>query len=143
MGKFTKSIEIEASPEEVFAFINDDKKMNEAIKDVKSEKTSEGPVGVGATRHFVGPAGGKWDAEITEFVKDKKVASHTIGASDIEMTDLWTLEPTAKGTKLTVSMDYELPYSLLGKLVDKVRVGKLMEKFMSQMQENMKKALEA
>ena len=128
MGKFTKSIEIEASPEEVFTFINDDKKMNEAFKTVKVETTSEGPVGVGTTRHLVGAAGGKWDIEITEFVKNKKIASHTIGKGDMKVTDSWTLEPTAKGTKLTTSMDYELSYSLLGRLVDKVRVSKFIEK---------------
>ena len=141
MGKLTKSIEIEASPEKVFTFINDDKKMNEAGR-VKVETTSEGPVGVGTTRHLVGPKM-EWTLEVTEFVKNKKIAQRTIGASKFKMTDLWTLEPTAKGTKLTFSADYELPYSLLGKVVDKVRVGKLIEKQQSQTLENMKKALEA
>ena len=143
MGKLTKSIEIEASPEKVFTFINDDKKMNEAFKTVKVETTSKGPIGVGTTRHIVGAAGGKWDMEITEFVKNKKMSNHTIGAGDMKVTDSWTLEPTAKGTKLTTSMNYELPYSLLGKLVDKVRVSKLIEKDLNQMLEYMKKALEA
>jgi uncharacterized protein YndB with AHSA1/START domain len=143
LGKFTKSIEIEASPEKVFAYINDDKTLNEVNKDVKVETTSEGPVGVGTTRHFVGSAGGKWDTEITEFVKNKKVAQHTIGKGDMKVTDSWTLEPTARGTKLTTSMDYELPYSLLGKLVDKVRVSKFIEKNLDQMLDNIKKALEA
>jgi carbon monoxide dehydrogenase subunit G len=144
LGKLTKSIEIEASPEEVFAFINDDKKMNEASKPtIKQEWTSEGPVGVGSTMHFVGAAGGKWDAEITEFVKNKKTASHTIGKGDMKITQSWTLEPTAKGTKLTFFADYELPYSLLGKIVDKVRVSKVIEKSTIQMLENTKKALEA
>ena len=32
MAKLTKSIEIEASPEKVFAFVNDPKKMNDAMK---------------------------------------------------------------------------------------------------------------
>jgi carbon monoxide dehydrogenase subunit G len=143
LGKFTKSIEIEASPEKVFNFINDDKKLNEANKDVKVETTSEGPVGVGTTRHFVGSAGGKWDMEITEFVKNKKMSSHTIGKGDMKITQSWTLEPTAKGTKLTFFADYELPYSLLGKIVDKVRVSKVIEKSNIQMLENVKKALEA
>jgi hypothetical protein len=37
-------------------------------------------------------------------------------------------EPTAKGTKLTKTTDYELPYSILGKMIDKIRVHKDMEK---------------
>jgi len=59
------------------------------------------------------------------------------------MVNSWTFEPTAKGTKLTFSLDYEVPYSVLGKVIDKLKVGKDIEKSMSQMQENIKKALEA
>ena len=44
----------------------------------------------------------------------------------MEHTDL--LEPTEKGTKLTSIMEYELPYSLLGRIIDKLRVKKIMEK---------------
>jgi hypothetical protein len=54
MGKLTKSIEIEASPEEVFNFCMDTKKMNEASKGfAEMEYTSKGPVGVGTTRHHI------------------------------------------------------------------------------------------
>ena len=146
MAKLTKSVEIEASPEKVFAFVNDPKKMNDAMKGwAEGERTSEA-VGVGATMHYVGVAGGstaEWDMEVTEFVKNKKKASRTIGTGKVKMTQSWTLEPTAKGTKLTYSADYELPYSLLGKLVEKVKISKDLEKSTSQMLENMKKALEA
>ena len=147
MGKFTKSVEVEASPEKVFAFILDKEKMNEVTKGFSEwEPTSKGPAGVGSTAHYVGSAGGKqaeWDMETTEFVKNKKLASRTIGASKFKMTDSFTLEPTAKGTKMTYSMDYELPYSVLGKLVDKLKVGKDIDKSMGEMMENIKKALEA
>ena len=40
----------------------------------------------------------------------------------------FTLEPIAKGTKVTYLMDYEMPYSVLGKLIDKLRFRKAMEK---------------
>jgi uncharacterized membrane protein len=147
LGKLTKSIEIEASPEKVFTFINDTKKMNEINKgNLEMEPTSKGPVGVGSTSHWVATAGGnqqEWDMEITEFVKDKKMAMRTIGASKFKVTGSFALEPTAKGTKFTYSMDYELPYSVLGKLVDKLKVGKEMEKNMGAMMEKAKKALEA
>ncbi|MGD0071661.1 MAG: SRPBCC family protein [Candidatus Bathyarchaeia archaeon] len=146
MAKLTKSVEIEASPEKVWAFVNDPKKMNDAMKGwAEGEHTSK-VVGVGATMHYVGVAGGsqaEWDMEVAEFVKDKKVAMRTIGASKFKMTNSWVLEPTTKGTKSTFSMEYEVPYSVLGKLVDKLKVSKDMEKSMSKMLENMKKALEA
>ena len=81
--------------------------------------------------------------EVTDFENNKKIESRTIGASKFKMTSSETLEPTTKGTKFTFSMEYEVPYSLLGKLVDKLKVSKDMEKSMSKMLENMKKALEA
>ena len=147
MGKVTKSIEIEASPEEVFAFIIDQKKMNEAGKGfAEMEYTSKGPVGVGTTYHLIAKIGGQEresDMEITEFVKNKKMSSHTIGASKAKMTGSWNLEPTAKGTKVTQSMDYEVPYSVLGKVIDKLKVSKDLDKVMGKLMENVKKALEA
>jgi ribosome-associated toxin RatA of RatAB toxin-antitoxin module len=147
VAKLTKSVEIEASPEKVFTFVNDMKKMNDAMKGwAEGELTSEGAGGVGAKSHYVGVAGGQqaeWDMEVTEFVKNKKIASRTIGASKFKMTNSWVLEPTTKGTKFTFSMEYEVPYSILGKLVDKLKVSKDMEIKMSKMMENMKKALEA
>ena len=146
MAKLTKSIEIEASPEKVFTFTNDLKKRNATREGwAEAKYTSEGPVGVGTTIHYVGVAAGKraeWDMEIVEFVKNKKTASRIIGAGKSKMADSLTFEPTAKGTTMTFYMEYEVPYSILGKLIDELMVSKDMEKGMSNMLENMKKALE-
>ena len=143
MGKYTKSIEIEASPEEVFNFVNDTEKMNKAHEGItKVEYTSKGPVGVGTIGHFVSKAG-EFDAEITEFVKNKKVTYHTIEASKFKLTGSFILEPTTKGTKLTNSFDYELPYSILGKLIGKFKVSKELDKETTLWLGNAKKALEA
>jgi carbon monoxide dehydrogenase subunit G len=145
--KLTKSIEIEASPEKVFAFLSDLEKLNEITKGFQEiEKTSKGPVGVGTTGHIVGKAGGsqfELDMEITEFEKNKKISMRTMGASKLkaQMTD--TLEPTAKGTKLTRTSDYQLPYSILGKMIDKLKVSKDMEKSLEKVLSETKKALEA
>ena len=145
MGQLTKSIEIEVSPEEAFNFINDTEKMNKAHEGfTKAEYTSKGPVGVGTTMHFVGTHGGskmEWDMEVTEFVKNKKVTTHT--EKPANMTNFLTLEPTTKGTKLTHSVDYELPYSILGKLIDKLKVSKDINKELTFWLENAKKVLEA
>lgn len=147
MTKVTKSIELEASPEKVFAFINDMEKMNAVNKgSSEGEYTSKGPVGVGSTLHFVGKAGGsqsEWDMEITEFEKDRKVAMRTIGASKFRMSAFRTIEPMAKGSKLTIAMDYEVPYSILGKIVDRLRVSKDIEKQSERTLQSIKKALEA
>jgi uncharacterized membrane protein len=147
LTKVTKSIEIEASPEKVFAFMGDLEKMNEISKGFSEvQYTSKEPYGVGTTLHFVGKAGGQqaeWDMEITELVKNKKVVERTIGASKFKMQATYIYEPTAKGTKLTITMDYELPYSVLGKIIDKLRVSKDIEKGMEKSLRDIKKALEA
>jgi carbon monoxide dehydrogenase subunit G len=85
----------------------------------------------------------EFDSEVIEFVKNEKFVSHTIGASKFKGTASFTLEPTTKGTKVTYSMDYEMPYSVLGKLIDKVRVHKKMEEGISNAMENAKKTLES
>ena len=147
MTKLTNTIEIEASPEKVFALASDMKNMNEASKGrPEVEITSKGPIGVGTTMHFVGAAGGstaEMDLEVTEFVKNKKYVMHTIGASKTKMAFTYTFEPTAKGTKVTNDMEYEVPYSILGKLIDKLKVKKDIEESNIKLLENMKKAIEA
>ena len=146
MTKLSRSIEIEASPEKVFAFITDMKKLNEITKGFQeAEITSKGPLAVGSTGHIVGKAGGsqmEFDVEITEFEKNKKLIMHAIGGSKLKMQYSDILEPTAKGTKLTFTNDYKPPYSILGKIVDKLVTHKNAEKNMERYQTNMKKALE-
>jgi uncharacterized protein YndB with AHSA1/START domain len=146
MAKIIKSIEIEAPPEKVFAFVISDK-MNDVWGEWYSGKwTSEGPVRVGSIGHFVGNPNflkGEWDMEVTEFVKNKNMTMHTIGKSPMKSTVSMNLEPTTKGTKTTYVDDYEVPYSILGKLIDKVKVSKDMEKAHLKLMENLKKTLEA
>ena len=148
MPELTKNIEIQASPEKVFAFINDTEKVNQATKGyLEREITSKGPVGIGATYHFVASAGGRiaeFDMEVTEFEKDKKVGAKSVGASKFKMdTLLWILEPTSKGTKATFQIKYKLPYSVLGEVIDKLKVGKDMDRLNSEMLQKIKKAIES
>jgi hypothetical protein len=146
LGKLTTSSEVEASPEKVFAFAISER-MNDVWKEWYEAKwTSEGPVGVGSIGHFKGNPNfikGEWDMEVTEFVKNKKFTMRTIGKSPMNVTTSLVLEPTTKGTKVTYLADYKLPYSVLGKLIDKVKVGKDMEKQAKEMSEKFKKTIEA
>ncbi len=147
MANITKTIEIAAPPEKVFAFINDLEKRNETSKGwAEAKYLSDGPVGVGTRMHYVGWAAGKrgeWHVEITEFTKNKKVVSRIIGGGKQKMNDEMTLEPTETGTKLTFNLDYNVLPAVIGGLLDRLLVLKDMEKGMSNMLENTKKALEA
>lgn len=147
MTKITKSIEINASPEKVFAWTSDIKNVNDSMKGfTELKQTSTGPLALGSTFHAVGKAGGSTaevDMEAIEYVKNKKVVFRTAGAGKLKMTSSWTYEPNANGTKVTYDEEYELPYSILGKLVDKLKVQKDKEKNNTKQLEYMKKAIEA
>ena len=144
MARVDKSIEINASPEIVFSLIRWDKvpEYYDSIK--KVEWTSEPKMKVGATVHVlseIAGAKGEWDAEITEYKDNEKVSWRTT-SGNVTIIYNATLDPSEAGTKLTTAFDYELPYSVLGKLIDKLRVHKAMEKEADKALQKMKEAAE-
>lgn len=149
MGNVTGSVEIEASPEEVFDFVISEK-MNDFAKEfVEGKWTSVGPVGVGSTAHYVGVhkynKGEEWNGEVTEFVKNKKLTMYLTGANkrSHDQTNSYMFEPTTKGTKLTMSMDVKMPYSILGELFFVLLVKRMVKKeYFDKIAENLPKALE-
>jgi hypothetical protein len=149
LGKVTSSIEIEASPGKVFDFVISDKGNDTMMKDVAECKwTSEEPIGPGSTAHYVGVhkynKGEEWNAKITEFVRNKSLTIFCKGANEHthDQTNYYTFEPTAKGTKFTFSMEYEMP-SIRGKLLDVLVARRMVGGWVAKMTENVKKAVEA
>jgi uncharacterized protein YndB with AHSA1/START domain len=143
MGKVISSIEIEASPEKVFNFATDN--VKDLTKEwVTSEFTSDGPVGLGSTIHYVGvdkhTKGGEWNAVITEFTRNKNFTISLRGANkrSNDQTNYYVFEPTTKGTKMTITMDYKM-----NKLVDVLAAHRIMEKENMKMLEKLKEILEA
>jgi len=49
-------------------------------------------------------------------------------AGSLTAVGLTTLEAAESGTKLTFVIDYDLPYSVLGRVVDRLMVGRDVEK---------------
>ena len=147
MGKITKSVEVKAPPEKVFAFLIDIDKLNEIAKgDVVFKQTSKGPWGVGTTLHWISRQSGspmELDLEVTEFEKNKKATISTVKGSKFKLKQTCAVEPMADGTKLTYFADYTMPYSVFGKLVDRLKVQKDMEKSIDRQLMDYKKALEA
>jgi ribosome-associated toxin RatA of RatAB toxin-antitoxin module len=144
--KLTKNIEIEASPEKVFALVLDTRKVSEFTKgDEKVEITSKGPFQLGTTVHMTSKSAGlktELDMEVVEFERNRKLIMHTVGASKVSLKSWWILEPTMKGTILTHGGEYKIPYSILGKILDKLWVKRNMEKTIEKILEETKKALE-
>jgi uncharacterized membrane protein len=144
LGKLTVSVEIEASPEKVFDFVVSDK-VNDVWKDmVESKWTSEKPIRLGSTAHYAGlhkyNKGEEWDAEITEFTRNKSLTMFLRGANkkSHDQTNYYAFEPTNKGTKVSFTIEYKV-----GKLLDALVVKRMVEREDTKMLENLKKALEA
>ena len=57
-------------------------------------------------------------------------------------TRSFTLEPTTEGTKFMFEMEYELPYSVIGKIFNKLKVQKEMEEDVYEGLKNLKFILE-
>jgi ligand-binding SRPBCC domain-containing protein len=148
LGKVTSSIEIAASPEKVYAFVIDMKKMNDACKEYYVGKwTSDGPIGLGSTANYVGMhkynKREEWNAKVTEFAKNKSLTMLLKAANEHshDQTNYHTFEPTSKGTKFTISMEYEMP-SIGGKLLQALGGKRMVEGWLVKVAENVKKAVE-
>jgi ribosome-associated toxin RatA of RatAB toxin-antitoxin module len=134
LAKIEKSIVIEAPVEKVFAFVTDfDNFLKASSPEIKMEILSrdESPQKVGdiiKVKVKIGDQMFEADMETTEFVKNKKHVVRQKGGAFKKMVLTDTFEPTDGGTKWTTIMEYELPYSLLGKLIDKLKVRKEIEK---------------
>ncbi len=127
MGRIEKSIEIKASSEKVWEMLALDRWPEWMVEGWKNaEYTSEVRVPkdkyrVGASAHIY-ELNTKYDFEITESLENEKITflSKGTGEGKVTMTITYILEPAEEGTKLTYAMDYEVPWGILGKGLDKL-----------------------
>ena len=144
MARIETSIEINALPQSIWPLITWDRvpEWYDSIK--KVTWTSKNKMEVGTTVHVlsdIAGAKGEWDAEITEFVDNQSVSWRTTSGNPTIIYHA-AIEPSETGTKLTTAFDYELPYSILGKIIDKLRVHKTLEKESERALQKMKNAAE-
>ena len=144
MARIEKSIEISATPQKVWEMLFWDR-IPEWFDGIKEAKyTSEDKESVGATAHVVSETAGvraEFDVEITEYVMNERATWRTT-AGNFTAVGLTTLDPTEAGTRLTFVIDYDLPYSILGKVIDKLLVGREFEKGIGTGLEKLKNILE-
>jgi uncharacterized membrane protein len=144
LTKIEKSIEIAASPEKIYS-----KDIWERIPEWHSgfktvEWTSKEKNKVGSTLHVTGEVAGikaEADIEITEWKDNEMVAWRTLSGS-IQGSGSASMIPTKVGTKYTVVIEYQLPYSIFGKMIDKVTVRKRIEKISDDALKKLKEKVE-
>ncbi|KYK32325.1 MAG: SRPBCC family protein [Theionarchaea archaeon] len=137
MARIEKTIEIKAPVEKVYACCADVEgytKFMETAKEIKMTGENKAHWKM----EMVGRAM-EFDTEMTENIENKKIAWKSAG--DMASTGSWRLEPTAEGTTVEYVMDYEMP-GIMGKIFDKLKVSKEVEKNMETSLQKMKEFLE-
>ncbi len=130
MARIEKSIEIFAPAEKIWPLVYWDKVPQWMDQIKRAAYTSEYKDRLGATAHVSGGAGGiraEWDAETTEWRENEKFGWRTFAGTFTGFGSM-TLTSSDVGTQATFVMDYDLPYSFLGKLVDRLRVSRDLER---------------
>ncbi len=82
------------------------------------------------------------DTEITKVQENRLYEFRQVGGFLKEGGTRLEIEPTEGGSTITWTTQYEPPYSYLGKLADKLKMGKQFEEAIDESGRNLKKILE-
>ncbi len=149
MARIEKSIEIKVPPEKIWELMAWDRvpewmDMMKSAEYTSEVSTLEDKLGVGATAHTsMETAGIKLEGEVenTECIVNEKSSYRSV-SGDLTTFGSTILEPIEEGTKVTFITDYELPYSILGKIIDKLFIHRESEKGVEKSLEKLKNILE-
>ena len=147
----TKSIDIKTPVDSVFTYFARPEHVSDQIKNDTVGMTvipmdiKEG-MGVGTTFRIIGDFSGKrleWDCETTEFVRNEKITAEQIKGP----FKRWQITNEFKAlgnnlTRVTMSVDYAMPFGPLGAILDKAKFAKSAEKGMETALYNVRGLLE-
>ena len=147
MGRVEKSIEIRAPPEKVWEMLAFDRcqewmnglKSVEYISEVRIPKDK---YKVGASAHMIKVEKEKFDFKITESLENEKITVRTSPIHGATMTISVILKPTEIGTEMAYTVDYEMPWGIFGKFLDKLFVRRALKKDITGETEKLKSILE-
>jgi len=111
----------------------------ESGKYTSEVRTPEDRYRVGASAHITEKRW-EYDLEVTESLKNEKLTARSKGKYTYTMT--FILKPVEEGTKLTCMGDFEMPWGILGKALDKLYAQRAGEKQTERALEKLKSILE-
>ena len=147
----TESIDIKTPVDSVFTYFARPEHVSDQIKNDMVGMTvipmdiKEG-MGVGTTFRIIGDFSGKrleWDCETTEFVRNEKIVAKQIEGpfKNWEITN--EFESLGDNlTRITMSVNYEMPFGPLGAILDKAKFAKSADKGMETALYNVRGLLE-
>ena len=125
MTKITRTFEVGAPPEKVFAAISVPEKWPQWATFVKGA-SSDGP-----KAHWVYELGGmkvESDTEVSRISANRLYEFEQKRGFMKSAATRLEIEPSERASTITWTVQYELPYSYLGKLVDKLRARQQFER---------------
>jgi ligand-binding SRPBCC domain-containing protein len=151
MTLVSKSIDIKTPVDNVFTYFARPEHVSDQIKNDMVGMTvipmdiKEG-MGVGTTFRIIGDFSGKrleWDCETTEFIRNEKITAKQIEGP----FKRWQITNEFKSlgdnlTRITMSVDYVMPFGPLGSILDKAKFAKSAEKGMETALYNVRGLLE-
>jgi len=146
-----KSIDIKTPVDSVFTYFARPEHVSDQIKNDTVGMTvipmdiKEG-MGVGTTFRIIGDFSGKrleWDCETTEFVRNEKIVAKQIEGPFKRWEITNEFESLGDNlTRITMSVDYEMPFGPLGAILDKAKFAKSADKGMETALYNVRGLLE-
>ena len=152
MTLVTKSIDIKTPVETVFTYFARPEHDSDLLKDQERVGMTVIPMdikdgmGVGTTFRIIGDFDGKritWDCETTQFDRNEKISAKMIKGK----FKRWEITNEFKAlsdnlTRVTMTVDYEMPLGPLGGIVDKLKFAKSAERGMENALYNVRGLLE-
>jgi ligand-binding SRPBCC domain-containing protein len=124
MGKVAVKMEIEAPVDQVFSFFAESSNFGKLFPDeanFECEKLTSGPPCLGSQRRIEVNIGGRrieQVVETVEFVENLRQVDRQVEGEMKKFEKTQLFEATERGTKVTGIIEYEMPYSILGKIMD-------------------------
>ena len=142
-----RSIEIAAPPEKIWPFLVEPEKILKWFTLLrKFEYTGEQKSGVGTTFYYEeksGPQLMKLHYVVTEWVENEKLAFVMTSGPAKRDDQIWSIEATPSGSRFTLTEDYEMSWGVIGKLMEKLFVGRIIGKHLEEILANLKSLAEA
>ena len=151
MTVVSKSIDIKTPVDNVFTYFARPEHVSDQIKNdavgmtVVPMDIKEG-MGVGTTFRVIGDFSGKrleWDCETTEFIRNERITAKQFEGP----FKRWQITNEFKSlgenlTRVTMTVDYQMPFGPLGSILDKAKFAKSAEKGMETALYNVRGLLE-
>ncbi len=142
-----RSIEIAAPPEKIWPFlVEPDKILKWFYLLQEFEYTSEQRSSVGTTFYYEEKSAGrlmKLHYRITEWVENKRLAFIMTSGPLKKNDQIWSIEATPSGSRFALIEDIEMPWGIIGKIMEALFVGSIVGKHLDEMLGNLKGLAEA